>query len=315
MITRDSSLAFFINQLDNFDTALHEPLTSVTWSRDIKLRPGVSLANQSTTFTRGAFARAGTIGATGKSWVGSGKRGAIPSIQVDGTPVTSPINVWAMEIAYTSVELERSQLIGQNLDNMQTYALIESYNMDVDGMVYTGDSTLGITGLVNSAEVNASLVVAGASTLTAWASKTADEILFDVNDAIKAAWARSAYAVCPNVLGLPPTEYALIVGKKAGTDGAGGSILKYLEDNSMALQVNGKALSIRPMKYLDAAGVDGKQRMIAYSDSERHVRYNLAPVRRETPYYQGITFAAPYVAGLGCVEYIYPETAIYRDGI
>jgi len=59
MITRDSSLAFFVNQLDNFDTALHEPLTSVTWSRDIQLRPGISMANQSTTFTRGAFAREG----------------------------------------------------------------------------------------------------------------------------------------------------------------------------------------------------------------------------------------------------------------
>jgi len=310
MITRDSSLAFFINQLDNFDTALHEPLTSVTWSRDIKLRPGVSMANQSTTFTRGAFARAGTLGAAGKSWIGSGKRGSIPVAQVDGTPVTSPINIWAMEIAYTSVELERSQMIGQNLDNMQTSALVTSYNMDVDQMVYIGDTTLAQTGLVNSAEVGASNVAGGV-----WTGKNADEILFDVNDAIKAAWAASAYAVCPNVLGLPPTQYALIVGKKAGTDGAGGSILKYLEDNSMSLQVNGRALSIRPMKFLEAAGAGGTQRMIAYSDDQRHVRYNLAPVRRETPYYQGITFAAPYVAGLGCVEFIYPETAIYRDGI
>lgn len=315
MITRDSSLAFFVNQLDNFDTALHEPLTSVTWSRDIQLRPGISMANQSTTFTRGAFARAGSLSATGKSWIGSGKRGAIPVAQVDGTPVTSPINLWAMEIAYTSVELERSQMIGQNLDNMQTQALITSYNMDVDQMVYVGDDTLGIKGLVNSTEVGASNVAVGASTLTTWISKTADEILFDVNDAIKAAWAASAYAVCPNVLGLPPTQYALIVGKKAGTDGAGGSILKYLEDNSMSLMVNGKPLSIRPMKFLEGAGALGAQRMIAYSDDQRHVRYNLAPVRRETPYYHGITFAAPYVAGLGCVEYIYPETAIYRDGI
>lgn len=315
MITRDSSLAFFVNQLDNFDTALHEPLTSVTWSRDIKLRSGVSLGNQSTSFVRSAFGGNGSLTAQGKAWIGSGVKGAIAGVSVDGTPVTLPLNVWGREIAYTSVELERSQMIGQSLDDAQTKALITMYNMDVDQMVYIGDTTLGLKGLVNSTEVGASSVVAGAATTKTWITKTADEILFDVNDAIKAAWAASAYAVCPNVLLIPPTQYALIVGKKAGTDGAGGSILKYIEDNSMSLMINGVALSVRPCKYLVGIGGSSDDRMVAYNDSADRVRYPLAPIRRETPYFQGITFAAPYIAGLGAVEFIYPETAIYRDGI
>lgn len=315
MITRDSSLAFFINQLDAFDTKLHEPLTSVTWSRDIKLRSGVALGNQSTSFVRGEFAAAGSQTATGKAWLGAGARGAIGSVSVDGVPVTLPLNVWGREIRYTSVELDRSQMTGMNLDDMQTKALITSYNMDIDEMVYVGDTTLGLKGLLNSTEVGASSVIAGAATTLPWSTKTADEILFDVNDAIKAAWAASAYAVCPNVLLLPPTQYAMIVGKKAGTDGAGGSILKYLEDNSMSLMINGSPLSIRPCKWAAAAGALGADRMVAYNDSELYVRYPLAPIQRQTAYYQGITFAAPYVAGLGAVEFLYPETAIYRDGI
>jgi hypothetical protein len=55
--------------------------------------------------------------------------------------------------------------------------------------------------------------------------------------------------------------------------------------------------------------------MVAYNDSELYVRYPLAPIVRQTPYYQGITFAAPYVAALGAVEFVYPETAIYQDGL
>ena len=314
MITRDSSLAFFVNQLDAFDVALHEPLTSVTWSRDIKLRSGISLGNQSTSFVRSAFAGNGSLTAQGKAWLGSGTKGAISGVSVDGTPITLPLNVWGKEVAYTSVELERSQMIGQNLDDAQTKALITMYNMDVDQMVYIGDTTLGLKGLVNSTEVTASNVAAGAGGVT-WALKTADEILLDINDAIKAAWAASAYAVCPNVLLIPPTQYALIVGKKAGTDGAGGSILKYIEDNSMSLMINGTPLSVRPVKYLSDAGATSTARMVAYNDSADRVRYPLAPIRREQPYYQGITFAAPYIAGLGAVEFIYPETAIYRDGI
>ena len=314
MITRDSSLAFFINQLDNWDTALHEPLTATWWSRDIKLRSGVSMANQSTSFVRAAFAGNGSLTAQGKAWIGSGVRGAIGGVSVDGTPVTLPLNIWGREIAYTSVELERSQMIGTNLDDAQTKALITMYNMDVDQMVYVGDTTLGLKGLVNSTEVTASTVATGAGGYL-WAQKTADEILLDINSAIEAAWAASAYAVCPNVLLIPPAQYALIVGKKAGTDGAGGSILKYIEDNSMSLMINGVALSVRPSKYLVDIGAGTSDRMVAYSDSVNHVRYPLVPIRREQAYYQGITFAAPYIAGLGAVEFVYPETAIYRDGI
>lgn len=315
MITRDSSLAFFINQLDAFDTKLHDPLFSFTWSRDIKLRSGISLGNQSTSFVRGEFAAPGSVSATGKAWLGAGARGALTSVSVDGVPVTLPLNIWGREIRYTSIELERSQTTGTNIDDAQTKALIASYNADIDEMVYIGDTTLGIKGLLNSTEVGASNVVQGAATTLPWSTKTADEILLDVNDAIKAAWAASAYAACPDVLLIPPTQYALIVGKKAGTDGAGGSILKYLEDNSLSLMVNGRPLSVRPCKWCVGIGGSSTDRMVAYNESDAYVRYPLAPIQRQQAYYQGITFSAPYVAGLGAVEYIYPETAIYRDGI
>lgn len=315
IITRDSSLAFFVNQLDNFDAKIHEPLASVTWSRDIKLRSGLSFADQSSSFIRGALGSVGTQSATGKSWINSGVRGAMPAVSVDGSLVTTPINLWGKEVSYTSIELERSQRAGGNLDDRQVSALQLMYNMDIDEMVYIGDTGTGLKGLCNSTEVSASSVVAGSATTTPWPTKTADEILFDVNDALKAAWAASAYAVCPDVLLVPPTQYALIVGKKAGTDGAGGSILKYIEDNSMSLMINGRALSVRPCKYLAGLGYGPSDRMVAYNSSEQYVRYPLVPLRRETPYYSGITFSAPYVAGLGAVEFLYPETAIYRDGI
>ena len=71
MITRDSSLAFFVNQLDAFDAKIHEPLAAVTWSRDIKLRSGISLGNQSTSFVRGNFAHAGQQSAQGAHFIGS----------------------------------------------------------------------------------------------------------------------------------------------------------------------------------------------------------------------------------------------------
>ena len=55
--------------------------------------------------------------------------------------------------------------------------------------------------------------------------------------------------------------------------------------------------------------------MMAYTNNEDFVRFPMVPVRRETAYYQGIRFIAPYIWGFGSIEFVYPETVGYRDGI
>jgi hypothetical protein len=55
--------------------------------------------------------------------------------------------------------------------------------------------------------------------------------------------------------------------------------------------------------------------MVAYTNNEDRVRFPMVPIRRETPYYLGIKFNAPYIWAFGEVEFPYSETVIYRDGI
>jgi hypothetical protein len=79
--------------------------------------------------------------------------------------------------------------------------------------------------------------------------------------------------------------------------------------------INGKPLNIQPLKWLTGRGVGPTDRMVAYTNAEDRVRFPMVPVRRETPYYQGIRFIAPYIWAFGAVEFVYPETVLYRDGI
>ena len=84
----------------------------------------------------------------------------------------------------------------------------------------------------------------------------------------------------------------------------------------LSLKSGVRSGDVYDIRAVDVTATDsGKDRMVAYNDSELYVRYPLAPIVRQTPYYQGITFAAPYVAALGAVEFVYPETAIYQDGL
>ncbi len=311
--TFDSTLAYFVNQLDNLDRKLYEPLYNVTWDRDIYLRTGITMANESTSFIRSNIGGIGTQNAQGKPWI-SPNTTTLPGVSVNGERVVLPLRLLGQEISYTSVELERSQLIGQPIDTQKFDAMNIMYQMNTDEMVYIGDNDVGAKGLLNSSLVTSGAVANGTAGTPQWTTKTPDEILKDVNDMVTAAWQASGFAVCPDKVLLPPAQFAYISSQKVSNAG-NVSILQFLEDNSIALRVNGRKLEIKPVKWLTGRGASGADRMVAYTNQEDKVRFPMVPVRRETPYYLGIKFNAPYIWAFGEVEFLYPETVIYRDGI
>lgn len=317
--TQDSNLAYYINQLENFDPTLHMPLVSVSWSRDIKLRPGITFAFDTTSFTRQAFGGNGTLanssGANGGNmpWI-SKETTALASVQVNGQKVVLPLRPLAREVSYTSLELDKSQMTQQPIDVEQLSALNELYQMNTDQMVYIGSSDVGATGLLNSSDITATTVANGISGDSEWVNKTPDEILADVNQLLNDCYASAAYAVCPSKLLLPPFQFSYIASQKVSSAG-NVSILKFLQDNSIALAINGRPLEICPVKWLVGRGVDSADRMMVYTNDLSRVRFPMVPIRRETPYYQGIRYTAPYLWAFGETEVVYPETLRYADGI
>lgn len=315
---KDSTLAYFVNQLDNFDQTLHMPLMDVTWGRDIQLRGNVSLANESTSFTRSSFAAGGTqssklTNGPAKPFI-SPNSTAIPGVSINGERIVTPLRPLARELAYSFIELQRSQLLGQPIDAQQLQALQLQYQLETDAMVYVGDSDVGAEGMVNSSLVTSALVATGAGGSKLWSAKTPVEILADVNTLLQASWEASGFAVCPAELRLPPAQYSLISTQLISSAGSV-SILKYLSENCIANNINGKPLNIQPLKWLTGIGVGPSDRMMAYTNDMNRLRFPLVPIQRQSAYYQGIRFLCPYVYGFGEVEFVYPETVRYADGI
>lgn len=317
--TRDSALAYYINQLENLDKRLYLPLTSTSWGRDIKLRPGIVMSTESSSFIQSAFAAGGSL-SNGLESVGGNmpwislEGTAIQGVSVDGQKITSPLRLLGRELAFTSVELERSQVTGQPIDVQQMNALNTTYQMNIDQMAYIGSTDVQATGLLNSPLVTAGAVANGAGGSPLWSQKTPDEMLADVNQLVESTWAASAYAVCPGDLRLPPLQFSYISSQKVSSAG-NVSILKFLKENSIANEINGRELNIQPVKWLPGLGAGGTNRMMAYTNEEDRVRFVMVPIRRETAYYLGIKYLAPYVWAFGTTEFVYPETVQYADGI
>ncbi len=317
--TVDSTGAFLIGELERLDQTMHEPLVSYTWSRDIDLREDVSIADETSSFTNSTFASAGGASPAGKSWIGKDST-AISGIALDIGKTAYPLYLWGMEVSYTIPELESAQRLGRPVDGQKLEGLQLKHQMDIDEMVYIGDSSLGQYGLLNSNLVTAGNVVT-VSGATTWAAKLAlgtdagiQAVLADVNTLLAAVWAASGYAVMPDELRLPPVQFGLLVSSKVSSAG-NISVLEFLKQNSLSNATNGRPLNIQPLKWLVGRGVNGTDRMFAYAKDKKRVRFPMVPLQRTPLEYRGIFHLTTYFGRLGVVEWVYPETAQYADGI
>ncbi len=295
-----------MGELERLDKTLHAPLTSVSWNRDIDLRSDVTIADETTSFTNTTFAAAGGMAPGGKNWIGA-NTSEIAGIALDLSKTAAPLRLWGMELGYTLPELMAAQQLGRPLDTQKFEGIKLKHNMDVDEMVYIGDTQVGATGLVNNPKISPSNVT------TSWATATPEQILADVNGLVEKTWAQSAYALCPTHLLLSPKNYAVLT-KPIGIAGTT-SILTYVQEQCLANGINGKPLEINPLKWLTGRGVGGTNRAVAYTKGEMYVRSPLVTLQHTHIAYRGLRQLVTYFGRRGEVEFVYPETVGYADGM
>lgn len=305
--TIDSSGAFLIHELERLDQTLNLPLTSQTWSRDILLREDVSIADEISSFTNTTFAAAGTPNANGKNWI-SPLATAIAGINVDIEKKGFPLELWGMELGWTVIELNAAAQVGRPIDTQKYDGMQLKWNMDTDEQVYIGDAAKGAKGLLNLSQVTPT------NATKTWATSTADEIRASINQVLSNAWTRSAYSKVPEDLLIPPEQYSFLASTIVSSAG-NQSLLTYLETNTIAYHQNGKPLSIRPVKWVKGRGVGSTDRMVAYTNDKKFVRFPMVPLQSVPIQYRGLYQLVTYYGKLGAVEPVYPETLNYMDGI
>jgi len=318
--TVDSAGAFLIGELERLDPTLHMPLAAVTWGRDIDLREDVTIGDEAASYTNSSFAAPGGLTPVGINWGGKNST-AIAGIAVDLSKTSQPLILWEMELKYSIPELESAIKVGRPIDQQKFEGLNLKHQMDIDQVVYVGDSQVAMQGLFNKSGITTSTAAGtGTGNATTWALKTPANILADINTVLQNVWAASGYAVIPDRILVPPVQYGILLSQVV-TSAGNMSILKFLEDNNLSAQHGGK-LSILPVKWAIGMGVGGTpqvlgtvDRMLAYSKDPLRARYPMTPLQKTALQYQGIYHVTTYYCRLGMVETIYPETLAYLDGI
>lgn len=324
--TVDSSGAFLLGELERLDQELHMPLAEVSYLRDIELREDVTIADDVTSFTLSTIAAAGGLGTgnsigNGKSWIGRSTT-QIARVNLDIAKIPHPLNPWGQEVAWTIFELESAAKVGRPVDDQKHEGLKLKHQMDIDEQVYIGDTSMGVTGLINNTGVTTTNVPNGAGGFPQWSTKTADEILLDFNNALTLVWAASAWAVIPAEIRIPPAQFGQLAMQKVATQNGLLSILKYVEENNILTAAGRGKLNIQPLKWSIGSGQGGTigttgtvDRMVVYTNDKKRVRFPMTMLQRTPIQYDAIWHKTTYFCRLGVVEWVYPETGGYFDGI
>lgn len=312
--TMDSAGAFLIGELERLDMTDHPPLISVTWERDVDLREDVSIADEFSSFTNSNFKAPGGITTMGKAWA-SVNSNAIPGPALDIGKTMQGLHPWAMEMKWDLFELESARRLGRPIDVAKMNALKTKHSMDIDAMVYLGDTEKNVTGMFNNAGVNTSNVPAdgtGASPL--WSTKTADQVLRDINEALNSAWANSAWTHAPTELRVAPSSLSYLANTRLGSPNDT-TLLEFIREKNISAVNNGKPLNIQAVKWLETAGAGGTRRMVAYTRNPEFIRYPLVPLQRTPLEWRQLHQITTFYSRLGQIEIVYPETMTYRDGM
>ena len=308
-----TGMAFLEGELEKRDPKIREPLTSVTWPRDIVAETGGGWVDFTSTMNVDYATSGGNDGA-----LVAGATDVISTVQANVNKDIYKVFTWAQAMKIPFVDSQKFQSIGRSIDSILDRGIRLNYNKSIDQMVYKGFTNVGITGLINNPSVVRSDATAGAAGTATWATKTVDEILWDINKALVEAWAASEYdesAIANHIL-LPPAKYAYIQSTRIGTSGDE-SILSYILKNNLAVN-QGKTLEIVPCRWCTGAGTGSTDRMMVYVNDKDFVYFDLpVPLTRAMTQPVALQFAyiTIFAAQMGEVKFLYNQPARYVDGI
>lgn len=316
-----AGMAFLESELEKLDPKVREPLTSVTWMRDVPVKSGGGWVN----FTSVMNVDYQISGPNFNGLMGT-QNNQIPIVQANiGKDVYRVFN-WGNVLKVSYIDMQLMQTAGRSLEDILDKGIKLNWNKTLDQVAYQGpfpsallSGAVDYPGLVNNPNITESSVPAGVSGQTQWIHKTPGEILNDINNLMVATWAAGNYDVTSmaNHILIPPNQFAYIASQLISSAGTV-SILTYLLENNIG-KSQGVDLQIFPSRWVIGAGAAGTDRMAGYVNDDDRVYMDVTvPISRimtMPTVMEGGAYLTLYLGQIGVVKFLYTQPAAYYDGI
>lgn len=237
----------------------------------------------------------------------------VPIAEIGTEKVTVPVELGATGYEYSDEELRQAVYLNRPLPQLKANTARRAYEELAQRTGMEGDTSHNLPGFINNTNVTANTVVNPGSG-TEFVNKTPIQILFDINDFMGDIFVDTLQVERPTKLLLPTLQWNYIATTPVGADNASNvSILTWLVANSPYLS---SVDDVVPTPELSGAGAGATDRMMAYDyDPDKVVMHIPMPLRFTEPQRKGRGFEVPGEFKIGGVEFRYPGSARYADGI
>jgi hypothetical protein len=227
------------------------------------------------------------------------------------------IEMAAIGYRYNLEELGVAMLVpGTNLSTERAEAARKAYEEFIDRLVRTGDTRKRLTGLFNNPYVTRVDAIAdGTGSSALWSTKTADQIIRDVQNALTQVYTGSNTVEMADTVLLPISAMNLLASIRVPN--TYGNALDYLTKYNMWTHQTQQPLTILGVLGLDTAGRNGTSRMVVYRRDPQILKLHLPMPHRFLPVWQTgpMVFDIPGIFRVGSVEIRRPAAVAYVDGI
>jgi len=235
----------------------------------------------------------------------------VPIAEIGVDKVTVPVELAATGYEYSDEELRQAIHVGVPLTAEKANVARRAYEELLQRTSMSGDTEHDLPGFINNSNVTAATVINPGSG-TEWVNKTPTQILFDINDLMGDIFVDTLQVESADTLALPTAQWNYIA-TTARSDQSDMTILKWLVANSPYLSSEADVI---PTSEFAGAGAGSTDRMMAYTkDIDKVVFHIPMPLRFSQPQRKGRGFEVPGEFKCGGVEFRYPGSARYGDGI
>lgn len=307
--------AFLQSELEKRDNTIRQPLTSFTYGRDLPVRVGGGWAE----YVSAMNVEYGVAGGSEDGPVHAGGANGIPMVQANFDKELFKTHIFSVGMRIMFVDMQRGNMTGRSYESILRDGVRMTYDKHMDANAYVGIKKYGSTGLINNPNVTTTNAAStGTGSLTTFKSKTPDQILQDINNAILAVWETAEYdrSAIPNHILMPYEQYNYLATTRV-SDLAEKTILTFLLENNVSKQ-NGTELYIGGASWCKGTGAGDTDRMVVYINAERFIAMDeLAPLNRAMtqPNATNLCYDTAYLANISEVQMFYENIMRYVDGI
>lgn len=221
----------------------------------------------------------------------------------------NPVHGLGASFGYNVQEIRAAQKAGLPLDQRRAAAATEAILRLEDDLAFFGDARsklVGFFNLPNSTEVTLPADGAGSSAL--WSTKTADQILRDLNLLANTIVETTKEVEIPDTLLLPTVLYNLAATKRIGID-SNNTVLKFFLDTNPYIK------DVEPVVKLAGAGAGSTNRIIAYRRDPMKLTMEVPlDVTQHEVQKEGLEYTVPVESRFGGVLVYKPLSVAFSDG-